>query len=327
MARVFTDGAEMGDLLFWSVTSGTVTNITTSPRSGTRHYSLSNSNVTKNIVAVAEGWFRAGISFAAVMAHTFVRWSKGATVLGSVRLNATTSRLEIWISTGTLVATSVASLSTSTYYLIEVHIRLDNSGAIDVRVDGADFVSFAGDTTPGADTTFDNLYLVSPGVVYLDDLAFNDASGSADNSWCGDGKIVMLSPNGNGDLSQLMGSDLNSVDNYLLVDEVPPNSDTDYVASATTNQADLYAMTTTTIPTKAVVKRVFVEARAREEVASGDSIKLGIKTNSVEYWSGSIVQSTSYTRSVGPDYLVNPQTGSAWTQGEIDALQAGVKIG
>jgi hypothetical protein len=100
---------------------------------------------------------------------------------------------------------------------------------------------------------------------------------------------------------------------------------TTYNSDNLSGDVDLYGTTTFTIPANHVVKRVYTEARTREETAAGDSLQFGLKTNGVEYWSANRQQSTAYARYVGSDYLVNPQTGIAWTQGELDALQVGVK--
>lgn len=79
----------------------------------------------------------------------------------------------------------------------------------------------------------------------VSDMAVNStAAGGTQTSWPGAESLVYLFPNGNGDLSQWAGSDGNSTDNYLLVDEVPPNT-TDYVESNTSGQIDEYELTAT----------------------------------------------------------------------------------
>jgi len=323
--RQFTDGAEIGDVLFWSVISGNVTNVATAPRSGNRHYSIANATGTRNITAVAEGYDRRGIYMTSIaVAHQLIRWTKAGTILGSVRMNSTTAKLEIYTGTGTLVATSANSLLATTHYLLETHIKISDAvGAIDVRIDGVDFVSFAGDTQPGGDTTFDALIGYTTGTLYLDDLAFNDTTGGVDNSWCGDGKVVMLPPSAAGDTTQWTPS---AGSNWQNVDEVPPTADTDYNSANVSGYVDLYNTTTFTIPANHVIKRVYAEARTREETAAGDVLQFGVKTNSVAYWSASQQQLTSYGRYVGDEYRTNPNTSVAWTQGELDALQVGVKM-
>src|SRR3990172_2140176 len=141
MSRIFTDGAEIGDVLFWDVIAGNVTNVVTSPRSGNRCYSVSNATATRNIVATAEGYDRRGINPSGVTSpHQFVRWTKAGVILGSVRLNSITAKLEIYTGTATLVATSANSLLPNTWYLLETHVKIDDSvGLIEERIDGIDF--------------------------------------------------------------------------------------------------------------------------------------------------------------------------------------------
>ena len=325
MARQFTDGAEIGDVLFWSVIAGSVTNITTTPRSGVRTYSVSNATGTRNITAVAEGYDRRGIFMTSIgTVHTLFRWTKAGTVLGGVRLNATTAKLEIYTGTATLVATSANSLLANTWYLLETHVKIDDSvGLIEVRIDGIDFVSFSGDTKPGADTTFDAVVATTGITFYLDDLAFNDTTGGVDDSWCGDGKIVMLPPSSAGDTTQWTPS---AGSNWQNADDVPPDGDTTYNSENTSGDVDLYNTMTFTIPANHVVKSVYTEARTREETAAGDSLQYGLKTNGVEYWDAGQAQLTSYQRYVGTRHRVNPQTLVTWIQGELDGLQVGVKI-
>jgi hypothetical protein len=58
----------------------------------------------------------------------------------------------------------------------------------------------------------------------------------------GDCHVDYLVPDGNGDTSQWVGSDSDSVDNWQLVDEMPPSA-TDYVEADTTDLRDLYTVT------------------------------------------------------------------------------------
>lgn len=327
MTRIFTDGAEIGDTLFWS-TVGSATNVTTTPRSGSRCYQMGATESRRTITAVSEGYYRIGFRFSTAGAHVICRWRAGATELGSIRLNASTLKLEAYNTSSNLAATGTAVLSASTWYLIEVHIKIADAGNIDVRVEGnttAD-IAFSGDTKPGADTTFDSLNLTMAnvgGTQLVDDLAFNDTAGGADNSWCGDGKIVMISPNGVGDSTQLTPS---SGSNWQCVDEVPPNSDTDYVESATAGQYDLYNLGSIALGAGDTILRVWVEGRVRETVAAGDNVQLGVKSSATEDWSVNLPVTTSYARYVGDDLTQDPATTAAWTESGVNSLQAGMKV-
>lgn len=327
MARLFTDGAEFGDLLFFDITSGNITNVTSPVRSGSRAYSvLTGTYGQKSITAINEFYVRFAWQRNAASSGKLLIWRSSTTEMGSLRVNAA-GKFEVYVGT-TWVATGTKSWTPNTWYLVEIRVLIANTGGIiQTRIDGASDISFTGDTQPGTATTVDNLLFTSDGgsTNYMDDIACNDTSGTSENSWCGDGRVYLLKPNANGDVSQLVGQDGDSVDNYLNVDEVPHDSDTTYNQSATAGQYDLYNLETLALG-NATVKRVWVEARVRELTASGDAIQLGIKTNATEYWSNNITVSGSYARVVGPDYTTNPNTGTTWTQTQIDALQAGIKV-
>ena len=76
----------------------------------------------------------------------------------------------------------------------------------------------------------------------------------------------------------------------------------------------------------ALLMACFLRGLAREETAAGDSIKVGLKTNSVEYAGSAQAVTSSYARYAGTNYATNPQTLAAWTQAEIDALQARFEV-
>lgn len=335
MTRIFTAGAESGDTLFWDILVNTISTVTSPARIGGRAFSIfgniSAASVQKNFTGVTELYLRFAYYFLTTTPPNEFQWRNSTTVLGSIRYNATSQCLDIYTSTGTLQVSGTKILNINTWYVIELHVKIhDSTGVIEFKVDGVLQPSFAGDTKPGAATTVDNLIFQKTGAtsttIYLDDLALNDTAGGADNSWCGDGHLYALTPNADGDSSQLLGSDGNSVNNYLLVDEIPSNSDTDYVESATATQKDLYGLTDLpALPSGSTVSRVLVESRAREIVASGDSIYLGVKQGSTEGWSSAIPVGASYARQTG-EFLVNPATGIAWTESEINSMQAGVKI-
>src|SRR3972149_1954638 len=332
MTRIFTDGAEFQDFLFFSTTVGSPVIDTAVFRSGAASYRVPSgsgaaSQLQKNITALADGYGRIGFrSSNTAIAASIMRWFKGTTDLGSIRYNAT-GRIELYTSTGTLVATSTNSLTLDTWYNLEWRVNIhDTTGVLEVKVDGTVWVTFSGDTKPGADTTFDTLIFRAGGTGgpnnYYDDLAFNDTTGGVDDGYPGDGKGGILGPNAAGDVTQLTPS---AGSNYQNVDEIPPDSDTTYNSSSTATQYDLYNLTTFTIAGNTVL-RVWAECRAREETAAGDSIKVGLKTNSVEYAGSAQEVTSSYARYAGTNYATNPQTLAAWTQAEIDALQARFEV-
>ena len=323
MARVFTTGFEFGDLLDVTVVTGCT--IVTSPvRTGTYAIRLTTGHVfSVGLASAAEYYVKCYFRFAVGGAATkIIYWTSGGTELGSIRFNAS-NKIDLYNSTSNLAASGVRALSIDTWYLIEVRIKVDDAtGVIEVKVDGAADATFRGDTKPGAQTTIDAVIFTdamggSNNYFYFDDIAIDGAA------YPGDGRVIRLGPNGNGDVTQMLGSDGNQTDNYLLVDEVPHNSDADYVYETVVDKYDLYALADTGLSNVAIT-RVWAEARAQG--AAGDNLAMVLKINGTEYQSADIALPTSYGRVIEAERTTNPDTAASWTTGDLDALQAGPKV-
>lgn len=336
MTRILTDGAEMGDLMLYA-TQQSLTNVTSAtvpPRSGARCYRMSSAGTGQVSAidipggALSEFYLRIGVRVPALIGgnEAFVQIRSGSTVLAQVIKNVATAHFQL-VCNGVYAEGSIPIL-VNTWYLIEVHFKIaDIGGVFDLKVDGVSDCGIAGDTKTGAYTTADNIAMITfNSTMYWDDIALNNTAGGVDASWCGDGHIVMVSPNGNGDSSMLAGSDGNSVNNYLLVDEVPPTGDADYVESLTPNDIDLYAMGNITLQPGETISRAWIESRARELAADGDSIAVGLKSGVTTDWSSNQPVTTTYVRYVSKYYFNDPDTGIPWTESGINAVQAGIKI-
>jgi len=156
---------------------------------------------------------------------------------------------------------------------------------------------------------------------YVDDLyVLNNCSLSTVPF--GPGEVVVPLPSGNGNSSQLLGSDGNSVDNHLLVDENPPN-ETDYVGSGTDGEKDTYAF---------------------DNVASGVEIKGIAKVYYAQKTDSGVKYIKPVTRSGGTDYddasmglgeawgmhevysRTDPDTAAEWTESGFNAAEFGMKV-
>lgn len=319
MARLWTDGAEFGDNLFWTDTDYSAGVVDTKARTGNYSYFVPAAAgppaLLKGLAAVGEFYFRAG--YYALGATTVIRARSSTTVIGKLVINIL-GRFEIYRGESTLLATGTVEPTFNAWHLIEWHLKIDNSsGESTIKVDGITDATYSGDTQPSTETTIDNLYFSvgNDNHLYLDDLALNDTSGAADDSWCGDGYVERLTPNGNGSVNQWTGSDSDTTDNYLLVDEVPASS-TDYVEDSTPGNQDMYALSAFSGTGKTIL-RVYAEARGIDTVAGGAQVKLGVRTGGANYLSSAISLLTSYARIVGSDYTTNPG-GGAWEASQLD---------
>ena len=158
-----------------------------------------------------------------------------------------------------------------------------------------------------------------------DDFYLLDTAGSINNDLLGDRAVQTIIPNGNGNSSQMVGSDADSVDNYLHVDEgtAGPDDDTSYVQSATSGNKDTYAYSNLSgaasvngVVIKTVGKKVDAgaadgKAVARSSTTEADSAALGFSTN---YTIKNFVRET------------DPNTSAAWAPSAVDAAEFGVKV-
>jgi hypothetical protein len=162
----------------------------------------------------------------------------------------------------------------------------------------------------------------------MDDIGINDTTGVTDNSWCGEGRILMMQPDSVGNVTQLARGGTDTGANWSQVNEIPPDGDTTFVYSSGSGQYDLYGLTSgsSIMGITDSVSRVYIEARSREISATGENIRLGLKTSGSEYWSSNIPVTTSYGRYEANTWVINPNSGLPWTVSDLDNLQAGVKV-
>lgn len=327
MARLFSDGAEFGDLLFWdNPTSISADNA--QKRSGNYSYYAGNWGGAVKVFPspLSEFYMRYAFREQATPGANFEHvFKSGGTTLIAIVWNPTSEIWDVKIGGVTVASTSYMVPFYGVWALWEIYVKIDDApnGRFVLKISGATEVDYTGDTKPGADTTIDRFGTnnVNAFGCNFDDMALNDTTGLVDNSWCGDEHYEILNPNGNGDTNDWTGSDGDKVNNYALVDEIPPTGDTDYVASDTPTEQDMYNLTAFT-DTGKVVTRVWAECRARDANASSGEIKIGFKTGGTVYLcSTDRVLLDIYRRVVGDEALVNPADSGVWEKADLDALQ------
>lgn len=233
---------------------------------------------------------------------------------------------------GTVLATGATTLRALRWYYIEFKATIHNStGAAEIKLDGASEVSVSGtDTQATGNATADQVVVGHfggsgfNGALYIDDFYICDGTGSAPtNDYLGDIRVQALFPSGNGNTSNLVGSDGNSTDNYLLVDETPPNDDTDYVESSTVGDKDTYAFGNLT-PTTGTVYGVQVVPRARKTDAGTRKIASIARLSATEVDSADKTLSTTYVYL--PDVREAKPGGGTWSISDVNSAEFGAKV-
>lgn len=160
---------------------------------------------------------------------------------------------------------------------------------------------------------------------YYDDFIWYDATGSQFNSYTGEIRIQSLLPTGDGNSSQFTGSDGNSTNNSLLVDESTPNGDTDYVQSQTVGHKDLYA-TADTITATNTIHAVVVNHVIKKTDTDAREIVAVIRTSGSDYdASANKVLSSGYIN-YQSIFELNPNGSIAWTKTTVDGAEYGLKV-
>jgi hypothetical protein len=227
---------------------------------------------------------------------------------------------------GSTVATIATVIPAGTWVYIEVQAKLhDTTGLIAVRYDGVQVLASTSLDTKnaGTKTTFDRVVIggASAGSTFkFDDLYIMAGAG---DTFLGDLSVETLYPNGNGAANQWIGSDGNSTDNYLLVDESGAPNIADYVASATSGHQDLYTMTNL-VRTTGTILGVCHQAHAIKTDSGARQMKI-VNRRAADNKSAALDLTTSFA----PYHytLVNdPETGAPFTIGNVNSLQSGVEV-
>ena len=223
------------------------------------------------------------------------------------------------------LATKPTVFDTTGWHYIELSATIGASGSYNVQVDGLSVLSASGVNTQASGTAGANRVQIGwNNGLSVDDLYICDGQGSAPwNGLLGDVRVQALLPAADGDLAQFVPS--TGTSHFALVDEVPPNGDTDYVSSANAGDVDLYQMGDVAAVSGDVLG-VQVLASARKDDAGTRTLTPVIKTGGVEHDGTAVALGTSYAY-VSQIWEQNPETSAPWTITEANALQAGVKAG
>jgi hypothetical protein len=246
-------------------------------------------------------------------------------------LTTSSSQLFAWRGTpATVIGTSTPSLSAGTWYYVEIKATIsDAAGVFVVRLNGATVLNLtAVDTRNAGNASANTVRLgTGPGTTFssgqgwdVDDVYVFDASGPVNNDFAGDCRVQQLLPNGAGATTAWTPS---AGSNYACVDEVPPNADTDYVASATAGQTDTYAFGDLSVT--GAVKAVQATALARKDDAGSRSIALVARPGSTDRVGATQAVLDTYT-AMTELWDTNPDTAAAWSVAEVNASSFGVRL-
>jgi hypothetical protein len=329
MALIFMDGFDAGDMSAkWNINASTTSS--TSTRFGTgRAMGIGTGGTryaTKYFTPTSElfvGFAGTGLWVGFNNIPFMYLYSDGG--LTQQIILATNSNGSISIRRGgTTLATSSGGALTASWDYIEVHAIVDaTAGLVDVHVNGSSVVSFSGNTKNGGTSNnidgimFNNNGSLGSGAI--DDLYLLDATGPAPyNTFLGDVRIYTMVPDGAGSSTQMTPS---SGANYTTVDELPYSA-TDYV-SASIGQQDLY--TASNIPSNpgsiyGVQANIVAKKTDAGTISGNTVIKSGATVTK-----GTARALNSSDTVFSDIHQTNPDTGTAWSESALNAIEIGTE--
>lgn len=359
MARLYSSGFELnsnGNNFDFHTSNGVIVVDNSNPRSGgfclhtTALVSGTSERVSwRHIGAEATGhWFFRAFFRPATRpgaANTIIKLA-GSFNVAFVKLKAD-GTLELSDEVG-IIGTS-AALTNGQYYRLE--IEFDSTGAggthvLRLRVDGVEVAGNGARTF--THTSIQQMDIggnlggeaQTVGDWAWDDIGINDTTGTAQNSWCGDGKIIHAVPVANGDAnSGVTRGGADSGADWSQLNEVTPNDATNYIEMATAtgvcwvkpaSSAALGIGGAYIINLIAVGGRITlasagagnwfpsIKSQSGGAVLDGAPVTLALATYATH-------DDTSGAQQFKVTAYVDPQTGGAWVASKIDTMQFGAK--
>ncbi|NTV31323.1 DUF2341 domain-containing protein [candidate division WWE3 bacterium] len=333
----------------WTVVSGSPTINTTTKRSGAA--SLRISSLSSGAAQGVGYTFRSSDSNGPYYFRAYVYISTPPSAentffaiadlssTGRVWLSIDNSRVLRLYDEDGQVGSPSSALSASTWYRIEVKVDLTGAGSTDVVESKIDGTTFATSSTRNISTGVailgagGNLGVEAQttGDWYFDDIAINGGWGVTQNSYPGEGSIVHLRPNGNGDATAWTNT-------YTNIDEIDPDDATTVISSSTLNQIEEAALDNSSTPgigASDPITLVSVGTRFNISAAAAMAMRVRLKDTS----NGPFIESSQLANNSTTWYTNNaitpakypitaytrPMREDAFTASSLDSLQVGVR--
>ena len=204
----------------------------------------------------------------------------------------------------------------------------DTTGSFQLWVDEVeatwDGANTGRDTRAGGNaSTADRIFIqgVSGGETFIDDLYILDGTGATNNDKLGDVRVDAVMPDADGNYEQFTNS--TGVDAFALVDEIPPNDNTDYVEHNVIGEKDSWSFAN--IAATQDIHGVQLTHIARKTSANARSLKHLTRVSGSDFLGPAITMGESFD---GKEHIweLNPNTGSAWTTSQINGAEFGVEV-
>ena len=253
----------------------------------------------------------------------------------TMELNFSTFIITVKRGDGTVLGTStVAATANGEGLYLELGSSVsDSTGQIEVRSWGSPILTLSGlDTRNGGTATFTRLRLgqftSSNQAVRFDDWYVCDTLGTTNNDFLATTthtpRVIDLEPSAAGDVTAWAATGAGGVNWDAVADGSAPDNDTSYVAASGIGARDLYRLTDLPAGVSSI-KGLVQWGIWRKDDATVREAALALRSGATDSDDAGVGLTTSYlpySRVLESD----PNTGAAWSEAAVNALQAGVKV-
>jgi hypothetical protein len=280
---------------------------------------------------IAGVWFRTP---SLATASVIMSFHDGGTEHVSVRY--TTGGQITFTRNGTVLATSTNTISTATWYHIEVKATIGDagdspSGRYQVRVNGTatNWIPDSGtgqDTRNGGNKSISNVRLNARATNAAASSNHNfqhyyllNTTGSVANDFLGPCRFEVVTPVGAGNAAAWTG---NYADNWRNVADIVADGDSTFNQSSTAAQKDKFTMSDVPSGTIHAVQHVLM---ARQDAGAQRVIRPITRIGGTDYNGTSFNTAASYVFHLDPT-STSPATSTAWTDTEINGAEFGYEL-
>lgn len=230
--------------------------------------------------------------------------------------------LTVELNDSDIAASAGGVIGDNVWHWIEARFFNDNAaGRVEVWVDGIKVIDYTGDTRNSASVWNWIQWNGFNGTSWYLAPIYTTTGETAPRGLV---RAVQLKPSGNGFSSGLTGSDADSVDNYLHVDEAVSDGDTSYVEGATEGLKDTYALEN--MPAGGwEILAVQSSITGRTTEAGPKYVRPVFRIGGTDYAGASSPLITGYKQR-REIFETSPATASAWTKTEVDGMEFGPEV-
>ncbi|MDW8071872.1 MAG: hypothetical protein RMK79_10420 [Anaerolineae bacterium] len=305
---------------------GIISMSTTFPRTGTQcanphyhDYGVSKYlGVSANVLILGFAYYNDNGAFPGW--HNILRFFDGTTEQLALE-GGPEGRMRIRSGSNVLATTQPLAYSLKQWQYVELKVTFGAPGSYELRINTKTTLSGSGTTRQSTNNSANWVRLNGPNGDFVDDLYICDNSGTLNNDFLGDIKVVTVYPNAEGSVLEWTPSSGST--HYTLVDEAPANDDTDYVYTSTVGATETLNFQDITLTGSILGVGQFACIRKDDAGTREACLICRVGNTNYEGPQQTVNNTYSYLKQVRE---TNPATGAPWTLSEFNSAQFGVRM-